>query len=38
MEGGPHACVNLFDKEFYLNNNGYINPERRFILSATYEF
>lgn len=32
------ACVNLFDKEFYLNNNGYINPERRFILSATYEF
>ena len=32
------ACVNLFDKEFYLNNSGYINPERRFILSATYEF
>ena len=32
------ACVNLFDKEFYLTDYGDINPERRFILSATYEF
>lgn len=32
------ACMNLFDKEYYLNNSGYVVPERRIVLSATWEF
>lgn len=32
------ACTNIFDKEFFLNNSGYITPERRIVLSASYEF
>ena len=32
------ACNNIFDKEYYLNNSGYIVPERRFIVSYEYKF
>ncbi|MEG1799632.1 MAG: TonB-dependent receptor, partial [Synergistaceae bacterium] len=32
------ACNNIFDKEFYLNKDGYIIPERRFIFSWEYNF
>ncbi|NLD18718.1 MAG: TonB-dependent receptor, partial [Clostridiales bacterium] len=32
------SCTNIFDKEFVLDSEGYINPERKFILSWQYEF
>ncbi len=32
------ACNNIFDKEYYLNKDGYIVPERRFIVSYEYKF
>ena len=32
------SCINLFDKEYYINNSGYIIPERRIIGSLEYEF
>ncbi|MDO5562757.1 MAG: TonB-dependent receptor, partial [Synergistaceae bacterium] len=32
------ACVNLFDKEYYINNAGYVIPERRIIASWEYDF
>lgn len=32
------SCVNLFDKEYYLNSQGYVIPERRVIGSWEYEF
>jgi len=32
------SCTNIFDKEFVLDSQGYINPERKFILSWQYEF
>ena len=32
------SCTNIFDKEFILDTSGYINPERKFVLSWQYEF
>lgn len=32
------ACTNIFDREYVFDNQGYINPERRFIVSWEYEF
>ena len=32
------SCTNIFDKEFVLDSQGYINPERKFVLSWQYEF
>ena len=32
------SCTNIFDREFVLDSQGYINPERKFILSWQYEF
>ncbi|NLD05805.1 MAG: TonB-dependent receptor, partial [Synergistaceae bacterium] len=32
------SCTNIFDKEFVLDSQGYINPERKIILSWQYEF
>ncbi|MDO4988531.1 MAG: TonB-dependent receptor [Synergistes sp.] len=32
------SCVNIFNREYVINNSGNITPERRVILSATYEF
>ncbi|MEG1641865.1 MAG: TonB-dependent receptor [Synergistaceae bacterium] len=32
------ACLNIFDKEYVLDNSGYINAERRFVASWEYEF
>lgn len=32
------ACTNIFDKEFVLDREGYITPERKFVLSWQYEF
>jgi len=32
------SCTNIFDREFVLDDQGYINPERKFILSWQYEF
>ncbi|MBP8683780.1 MAG: TonB-dependent receptor [Synergistaceae bacterium] len=32
------SCANIFNREFVLDSQGYINPERKFILSWQYEF
>lgn len=32
------ACLNLFDKEYVLDNYGYITPERRFVISYERTF
>ncbi len=32
------SCLNLFDKEFILDNTGYINAERRLVFSWEYKF
>ncbi len=32
------SCTNIFDREFVLDDQGYITPERKFILSWQYEF
>lgn len=32
------ACVNLFDKEYVLDGEGYITPERRFVISYERTF
>ena len=32
------SCTNIFNKEFVLDSQGYITPERKFILSWQYEF
>jgi outer membrane cobalamin receptor len=32
------SCTNIFNREFVLDSQGYINPERKFILSWQYEF
>ena len=32
------SCTNLFDKEYCLDSQGYITPERRFIVSWEYTF
>ena len=32
------SCTNIFNREFILDSQGYINPERKFILSWQYEF
>lgn len=32
------ACVNLFDKEYVLDSQGYITPERRFVISYERTF
>lgn len=32
------ACVNLFDKEYVLDSQGYITPERKFVLSYERTF
>lgn len=32
------ACMNLFDKEYVLDGQGYITPERRFVLSYERTF
>ncbi len=32
------SCTNIFDREFVLDDQGYINPERKFILSWQYNF
>lgn len=32
------SCVNLFDAEYVISNSGYINPERRFVLSYERTF
>lgn len=32
------ACTNIFDSEYFFDNQGYITPERRFIVSWEYTF
>ena len=32
------SCTNLFDKEYFITNSGYITPERRIIASWQYDF
>gem|GEM_PF-281983 len=32
------ACTNIFDREYVFDNQGYINPERRILVSWEHEF
>lgn len=41
-EKGEHrlrlACSNLFDKQYVIDNEGYLTAERRYSLSWNYRF